>query len=235
MRLDNYYSNIEGTIQFSRWQASNFAKQIADDFNPLHDTDAKLFCVPGDLLFSMVLAKYGLSQRMRFVFTGMVNDKISLKFQDSDTERVAVTDETGKEYLTVEREGATSTDPDLIQSLTCRYVEFSGDTFPHILVPLMAEHRVMINPARPLVIYESMEINLERLDIVDPVLELSSSRLEINGKKGDVQIAFCLKAGGEVVGQGAKYMALRGLRAFEQNTIDRIVSDYNLRKQTYSC
>ena len=53
----------------------------------------------------------------------------------------------------------------LTNSLIKNYVEFSGAAFPHVIIPLMAKQDVMINPARPMVIYESMLINLERLDI----------------------------------------------------------------------
>ncbi len=40
---------------------------------------------------------------------------------------------------------------------------FSGHTFPDILVKLMADNSVMINPARPMVMYQSMSIDLHTL------------------------------------------------------------------------
>ncbi len=54
MFLDTYYSDKNGEFSFTREQASNFAKRIAGDFNPIHDEDNKRFCVPGDLLFSVL-------------------------------------------------------------------------------------------------------------------------------------------------------------------------------------
>ena len=59
-------------ISFTRQQGSNFAKQVADDFNPLHNIDAKRFCVPGDLLFSIIIAKSGLHKKndLRFFWHG---------------------------------------------------------------------------------------------------------------------------------------------------------------------
>ena len=57
MLIDRYFSEPNGNVCFTREQGSNFAKQIADDFNPLHDIDAKRFCIPGDLLFSIILSK----------------------------------------------------------------------------------------------------------------------------------------------------------------------------------
>lgn len=233
MFLNNYYnSNSEG-IHVSRQQASDFAKKIAGDFNPIHDEDAKRFCVPGDLLFALVLNQYGLSQHMNFVFSGMVGDGVNLIFPEAGAETITISDSNGKDYLSIEREGDTSNDPDLIQTLTRRYVEFSGQTFPHILVPLMAEHNVMINPDRPLVIYESMVINMNRLDIKDPQLELTHSTLDVEGKRGRVCLEFCLKAGDEVVGTGKKNMVLSGLREFEQATIDQLEDNYSARKQAY--
>ncbi len=72
MIIEQYFSEPNGRICFTREQGSNFAKQMANDFNPLHDADAKRFCIPGDLLFAIMLAKYGISQHMEFVFSGMV-------------------------------------------------------------------------------------------------------------------------------------------------------------------
>ena len=43
MFLENYCRITDDKMTFTRQQASDFAKQIADDFNPLHDTDAKRF------------------------------------------------------------------------------------------------------------------------------------------------------------------------------------------------
>ena len=234
MFLDNYFNKNEGNINVSPQQASNFAKKVAGDFNPIHDEDAKRFCVPGDLLFALVLNNYGLSQNMNFTFSGMVGDGVDLVFPDASNSSFTISDSNGKDYLSIEHEGETSTDPDLIQNLTRHYVEFSGQTFPHILVPLMAEHKVMINPDRPLVIYESMAINMNRLDIKDPVLELANSTLDVNGKRGSVCLEFNLKSGDEIVGTGEKKMVLSGLREFDQESIDQLVENYASRKQAYS-
>lgn len=233
MLLDDYYSIYEGTIHVSPKQASDFAKKIAGDFNPLHNEDAKRFCVPGDLLFALVLNNYGLSQHMNFTFSGMVGSGVDLVFPQAGNGPITISDNNGKDYLSIERDGETSTDPELIQNLIRHYVEFSGQTFPHILIPLMAEHKVMINPDRPLVIYESMAINIDRLDIKDPQLELTHTTLDIDGKRGRVCLEFCLKTGNEVVGGGKKNMVLSGLREFDQATIDQLVNDYAARKNAY--
>ena len=79
MFIEQYFSEPQGRVCFTREQASDFAKRVADDFNPLHDVDAKRFCVPGDLLFAVILSKYGISRHMQFVFSGMVVDGVELR------------------------------------------------------------------------------------------------------------------------------------------------------------
>ncbi|GMQ87308.1 MAG: DUF3581 domain-containing protein [Gammaproteobacteria bacterium] len=231
MLLEDYYSEDDSKIFFSRRQASDFAKNIAGDFNPLHDTDAKRFCVPGDLLFSLVLAKYGLSQKMRFVFSGMVNDRVVLNFPATTSATLDITDGNGKKYLRLERSGDTTQDKDLIRDLTYSCVQFSGQSFPHILVPLMSEQQVMINPGRPLVIYESVAIDLDRLDFENPQLELTHPVLEVDGKRGNVRLEFCIRAGGEKVGRGEKTMVMSGLRAYDEEKVRTLVDNYTARKQ----
>lgn len=231
MQLQDYYSQQDDSISFSRQQASDFAKQIAGDFNPIHDIDAKRFCVPGDLLFSVMLKKYGLSQHMRFTFAGMVNDSVPLLFPDTSADNIDIIDAGDRKYLSLERSGDNSRDQALIRDLVCSYVQFSGQTFPHILVPLMSEQQVMINPDRPLVIYESMSIDLERLDFEQPRLALSQTRLEVNGKRGNVRLEFSLEAGGKQVGHGEKTMVISGLRAHDAERVQTMVNDYNARKQ----
>ncbi len=234
MFLNDYYSESDAGIQFTRKQASDFAKYVAGDFNPLHDPDNKMFCVPGDLLFSVALAKLGLSKQMKFTFSGMVDDTTRIVFQQADDGSIEAKDDTGKSYLSITRSGDTSHDDTAITSLAKGYVEFSGRTFPHILVPLMQKEGLMINPGRPLVIYESMEIDLERLDIINPELELTETSFEVNGKKGRGKLGFCLKQGGDIIGNGIKNMSLRGLRPYEQEQIDIIVDDYMQRRDILS-
>ena len=121
----------------------------------------------------------------------------------------------------------------LIDALTRSYVEFSGHTFPHILVPLLASENVMINPERPVVMYESMSIDLDTLDIAKPTLEVDHNEVVINGKRGEAHLAFNLVEAGEVVGRGKKRMILSGLREYEKQAMDDIVVNLNQRKQDF--
>ncbi len=233
MFLEDFSTVNGGKISFSRQQASNFAKQIADDFNPLHDVDTKRFCVPGDLLFSLALEKSGLSQEMKFTFSGMVTDGIELSFPNEIQQHAAIVDDNNKEYVTIDVDGDNTKDSHTISSLTRAYVEFSGHTFPHILVALMAENNVMINPARPMVMYESMTIHLDELNFNDVKLELASSTLSIQGKRGTADLIFDLISDGKRIGHGKKHMLLSGLRPYEQDVINGIIDVYNNKKESY--
>ena len=59
-------------MMFSQTQASEFAKGIAGDFNPIHDVGGKRFCVPGDLLFASLLNRYGVYQRIHVDLVALV-------------------------------------------------------------------------------------------------------------------------------------------------------------------
>ena len=233
MFLENYCRITDDKISFTRQQASDFAKQIADDFNPLHNIDAKRFCVPGDLLFALILERAGLHQEMSFTFSGMVTDATTLNIPTEITTTASIIDDKAKEYLNMSVAGNSTKNSQAIESLTRPYVEFSGQTFPHILVELMKENQVMINPARPMIMYESMSIQLEQLDFQEITLSLSSTTLVQDGKRGNACLAFDLVSQGKVIGHGKKFMLLSGLRDYCQETIDNIVTEYNQTKARY--
>ena len=233
MQLSHYYSATENKFQFTREQASNFAKQIAGDFNPIHDEDAKRFCVPGDLLFAVLLSKTGISQKMRFDFAGMVSNDVDLTIVDSGNEN-ALTDDSGKEYLHVTRSGDVNKNPEFINQVVQSYVQFSGMNFPHIMVPLMEEQQMMINTTRPLVIYESMELEFTKLDLSNPEVEFAGATMDVDGKRGVVSLNFCFKENGEKVGTGIKRMVASGLKPYQQDAIDDLVHRFAVRKEEFA-
>ena len=191
MFLNQYFTaQSENRFSFTREQASSFAKQVANDFNPIHDVDSKRFCVPGDLLFAKILAEEGVRASLCVQFNGMVSDNVALKIVEREHGSKAMVDESGKEYLTISRSGDCIKDERIIEKLVCSYVAFSGENFPHVLVPLMRDGGVMINPSRPLVIYESMSIELDCTDLVDPALESSGASLKVDGRRGNVTLEF---------------------------------------------
>ncbi len=231
MHIENYFQLDGDKLSFTRQQASDFAKNVAGDFNPIHDADSKRFCVPGDLLFSVILHHYGLRQKMIFNFSGMVGDDTQLILPICDGQHMALLDKKGKKFLAIECSGEVSTDTELIESLSRNYVEFSSQAFPHILLPLMQQHNVMINPDRPLIIYESMSFELETFDIKHVKLGLTSSNLVVNGKRGAVTLEYRILGKGEVIGHGCKRMVLSGLREYEPTAMERLVKDYAAKQR----
>jgi hypothetical protein len=234
MFIEQYCPIDNGQISFTRQQGSDFAKKVADDFNPLHNIEAKRFCVPGDLLFSVIIAKSGLNKEMSFNFSGMVNDGIELTFPNKIVDNFDIVDSKNKTYLTVETSGEKTHCASLINALTKAYVNFSGHTFPDILVKLMTENNVMINPARPMVMYQCMKISLERLDMTSLTLKLAKTSLTIEGKRGDAWLEFDLVSEDEIVGHGKKHMLLSGLREYCQDSVDAMVEQYANSKIAYN-
>ncbi|MGB5446511.1 MAG: DUF3581 family protein, partial [Psychromonas sp.] len=101
MFLAPYYNENGNVVNISAQQASLFAKSKCQDFNPIHDPDSKRFCVPGDLLFALSLCKYGISESMKFEFTGMVGEDAGLLFPQNDDQQIIVTNEQGKSILEI--------------------------------------------------------------------------------------------------------------------------------------
>ncbi|WP_087023547.1 DUF3581 family protein [Thaumasiovibrio subtropicus] len=233
MFLAPYFTRNEQSWQFSRQQASHFAKYIAGDFNPIHDEEAKRFCVPGDLLFSMVLANHGLHKKMKFTFSGMVTEKQHLHISESTPGQLDLVDEAGKAYLHVNYEGELTQNSELIEQVTRKYVRFSGMNFPHIMVPLMESAQSMINPDRPLVIYESMEIEFDTLEFSLPDVELTQSDIEVDGKRGSVTLGFRFSENGKEIGHGRKVMRMSGLKPYCANAVDDLVNEFNSRKASF--
>ena len=234
--LNQYYvqSNDE-QLSITAEQASAFAKGVAHDFNPIHDPGSKRFCVPGDLLFAIALEKYGLNSKMSFRFLNLVSADLPLHYpqvETSDEEvEIDVVCDQSKPILGISFSGECSKSASKIEQVLRNYVKFSGQNFPHILVPLMEKHNVMINPQRPLVIYDSMSFEFERMDFDELEIILAETSLEVEGRRGNTQLNFTFMGDGEKIGSGSKTLVMGGLREYEQEAIDKMCADYEASKQ----
>lgn len=234
MLIDQYCTSLsDNRFSFTREQASQFAKRIANDFNPLHDVDNSRFCVPGDLLFAKILLTEGLYADMRVTFNGMVTDGADLEIRTNEKGHRSIYDLSDKMYLDIERHGDCSHNTPMIEQLVRSYAAFSGENFPNVFVPLMKSHGVMINSIKPLVIYDSMTLKLERVDLVNPTLEAAGAKLEVNGKRGKVTLNFIYREDGDVVGMGEKTMILSGLRPYDQKAIDIMIDKHLVRQRQF--
>ena len=232
LNLEKYFNENDGSLSFTRENASAFAKLVAGDFNPIHNPDARRFCVPGDLLFAVFLHRHGVASSMNFDFQNMVDDSTLLRERDEDGVIILGEDQK-RDYLVVKASKTIDASNEAIKGLIKAYVQFSGQTFPYLLVDLMKDHQVMINPARPLVLYKSMEIQLDGLPDKQITLEFSGARLDAEGKKGEVSLNFDIFSSGQKVGKGNKKMLLGGLMPYDQLKIDGLVDEYNKVKTEY--
>jgi len=230
--LNQYYqSNNDQELSISAEQGSAFAKQVAGDFNPIHDPGSRRFCVPGDLLFAIALDKYGLNSSMAFQFLNLVCADSVLNYPlVSEKQEVEVINEKGKSVLGLQYSGQCTKDGDKLEQVLRQYVQFSGQNFPHILLPLMEQHNVMVNPVRPLVIYQSMSFEFSSLDFNELTIMLGETSLEVDGKRGDATLNFTFIGDGNVIGSGSKALVLSGLREYEKSTMEKMCADYEASK-----
>jgi len=237
VNIENYFLDSAGKISFTQQAASEFAKLVAGDFNPIHDPGSRRFCVPGDLLFAVVLHQSSARSKMTFNFLNMVDDQVELQVvkQAQSLSLIANNNsDEAKHYLDVELSEDAVLSVEANQSLIASYVQFSGQTFPYLLVDLMKEHEVMINPKRPLVIYKSMALDLIDLDSSEYRLEFAKSSLSRSGNKAVVHLNFDIIGDNEKAGSGSKEMLLGGLRDYDQVVVDALVDEYNTIKNSYN-
>lgn len=232
MFVENFYTQSGGKYSFSKQQGSDFAKEIAGDFNPLHDPENNRFCIPGDLLFSLSLSKFGISQNMTFDFQGMVSGDSEVHFVET-AEQIKVVNDNEKSFLTVSRDGEINQEQAFVEALVRSYVAFSGKTFPHIIVELMKEEGVMVNPVKPMVIYDMMELGFAKFSQHRPEVVLKNSRFDVNGKRGMVIMNFDICANDEVIGHGEKQIIMSGLRPYDQEGIDVLVDNYDQSREQF--
>ncbi|WP_409439183.1 DUF3581 domain-containing protein [Psychromonas sp. GE-S-Ul-11] len=234
MLLDPYYIQQDSNITISAEQASIFAKKECQDFNPIHDPDSKRFCVPGDLLFSLALKEYGVSKSMSFTFTNMVGDNIPLTFPEATSDDIIVTNAQGKSVLEISKSGQMTRDLDLIESLIKNYVVFSGQNFPALLMPLMKKHQVMFNPARPLVMYNSMSFEFDSLTLTNPLrVELAESKLEVESKRANEFLHFDIYDGDKIIGRGIKTVVVGGLKPYDHDAITAFADNYLANRNAF--
>jgi len=121
----------------------------------------------------------------------------------------------------------------LIESFIRDYVAFSGQNFPYVLVPLLAQEKVMFNINRPLVIYESMTLSFHHLDFRQASVEMLEPKMEVNGKRATAFLHFQIKADGDIVGTGFKKLAISVPSDYEAEPMQAFVDEYLARKNDY--
>lgn len=253
MNISDYFLQDGDAVCFEEAQASRFAKGVAGDFNPLHDPGSRRFCVPGDLLFSVLLARFGVAANTTVEFSGMLDGSTRMLLPKRASDVIDIVDSKGRALMSMNQSGVRFANDEFIERLCHAYVQFSGQTFPDILVPLMKSAEVMINPERPMVIYKNMTIsfNESAKELFDansagqlthlhqPMgdrlsLKSSGNDIDVNGRKAGVRLSFSIQADGQKIGKGEKNMVLGGLREYDDNAMMAVVDQYNVWRREYN-
>lgn len=227
-------------LTFDEQRSSAFAKSVAGDFNPLHDVGQSRFCVPGDLLFAALVSRYGLYAHTSVSFANMLPARSRLALPADIGNRLMLIDERDRQVLSLFVEGDCLADAWFSENLVTEYVQFSGRAFPELLVPMMREAEVMVNPSRPLVIYKDMAIRLDAPAVEKGMSDRQSltlipqkQMLEVSEKKGAASIQFSIELDGARVGEGEKQIVLGGLRPYNEALISTVVDEYGARKHAW--
>ncbi len=228
--LRDFHHSDGATYKVSAAQGSRFAKEIASDHNPLHDPDAPRFCVPGDLLFALIVGRYGLASEIDLTFKGMLRADTTLHFPQAPAEEFAICGDGDKEYVGVRLQNPLQASPAAQLALIKAYVACSGQTFPDLLDPLLASHGVMFNPDRPFVVYDSMHIRLEQTPEINLSLVLADSHLDVEGKRGDARFDFVIMQSGRKIGNCTKQMVVSGLRDYDAERMAEMIALYQARR-----
>lgn len=231
--LDDYHRHEAGAVHIAAEQGSRFAKEVAGDFNPIHDAGERRFCVPGDLLVALVLHYFGIAPYMDFRFRGLVGADAALQFPLDTGGELAITDRQGRVCLEVRREGEPYHDSGAVEALAAASAALSGRNFPDLLEPLMCEHGVMFNPDRPMVLYEGMELALSTPPDDDLELHLEAATLAVDGRRAEERLRFALQRGGRRIGHGQKRVTVSGLQPYDAGRMRAFSERYEQRRAAF--
>ena len=135
--------------------------------------------------------------------------------------------------MELELDGKSSNDEHIISKIIKEYVQFSGKNFPDVMVPLMRTENLMFNPARALIMYKCMQINMTRVDVSSIELKFDEAVIDVKGKRATVTFKFDFYEGNEKVGTGQKEMLLSGLIPYEESVMNGVIADYQAAKEKY--
>jgi len=228
--LDDFHNGDGNQRWVTADQGSRFAKEIAGDHNPLHDPDSPRFCVPGDLLFALIVRRYGLARHFALTFRGMLRADTRLTFPSQPAPAFIIADENGRDTVAVNHDQPVPSDPAAQLALIEAYVACSGETFPDRLGPLLAEAGVMFNPQRPFLVYDSMALEIERAPGTDVQVTPLDASLTVNGKRAAVQFDYRISDADGALGEASKRMVVSGLRAYDADAMAAVIAAYQARR-----
>ncbi len=230
MSLDSYsafYTLQNNELTVPPEQASRFAKTVADDFNPIHDAGDRRFCVPGDLLFAVVLENVGLYQEMSFQFDArMTADTIGILRIDGADSGAIIDRRSDKPLVNFQHNSEKIESSVLVHNFIKNYVAFSGQNFPYLLDPVLKANDAMFNPKSPLVMYQSMEFSLIPKDESDISVIYTHADFEKQGKRGYVTLNFNFEQNTSNVGSGKKKLLISGLRPYDVTEMTAIIDNF---------
>ena len=117
MKISDYFLQDGDAVYFEEAQASRFAKQVAGDFNPIHDPGSRRFCVPGDLLFSVLLSRFGVAANTTVEFSGMLDGKTRMLLPQESGDAIDIVDSNQRALMSMRQSGVRFTNESFTEQL----------------------------------------------------------------------------------------------------------------------
>lgn len=229
-----FYTLKKQELTVAPEQASRFAKNVAGDFNPIHDADDRRFCVPGDLLFAVILENVGLYQQMSFTFDArMTAETVGVLNSDGEQSGAIIDRRSEKPLVNFNYASKKIESKPLVHRFIKNYVAFSGQNFPYLLDPVLKSNDAMFNPKSPLVMYQSMDFTLNPKDESEIEVDYTHADFEAQGKRGYVTLNFDFMQKNSNIGQGKKQLLISGLRPYDEAAMQAIIESFLERKKQF--
>ena len=146
-------------VGISNNNVSKFAKEICNDFNPIHSNKKSKPIVPGDLFVVLFLLSNGLYKRTIIEFK-----KISYPIQKFIITKSSILNSKNESVVnfTLKDDIVADSNSIFLSGFLREFCKISGTIFAQELEPIFIKYRKMPNPQKPRMLYESTQINLDK-------------------------------------------------------------------------
>lgn len=214
MDISEYYDCIDGEIHFNDLKASQFAKNVSNDQNPIHDHDNKNYCIPGDLIFSMCADVLGLGSETDLYLHHPIGKNSSILIKEAKDGFYLGRDQSGIKIFTYRKNGETTDICDTGNFLNC-FARVTETLFEDAIHPQLKQKGLMINPSSPSVVLTS--ISIRKSENSKPVHKIKPDESVATGnvKRAKVTAKYTMNdLYDNSIGEARKTLFISGLREY---------------------
>lgn len=217
----------DSLFKFNAVACDAYARNVVKDFNPIHNHLAKNYCVPGDLIFALMVERGGVHGSMRMDFLNRVGKDSEYIFV-SGKAGMALLDRGNKVQAQLIGSGDASVCVKCISAVSDAVLSCTSSYFPYKMMRSLRAENLMLSGCRSLVILKSIEVNVSDLHFAsDLTAVFCSSSLRHSGRRGTIDAHFQLVGGnGQVLGQVIKTALIIGIERFNGKRSAQYLENY---------